>query len=74
MTEIDEFMIEKCPECEEKIEILPIREPLKEEITAMTMNLTQRATFTEPSYSPSLKTYKCSNPKCWVTKITESWE
>jgi len=62
-----------CPECGKKVEKLPIREPIQEGVTSMTMNLSTAATYIGPSYSPSLFTYKCSNPKCWVTKVELSW-
>lgn len=70
-------MIEKCPECKEKINILELQESLPESVTTMSLNLTQSATINypgQPSYAPTWRTYKCSNPKCWVTKIKESWD
>lgn len=67
-------MIEKCPECKEKIDILPQQEPNPPE-TNSTFTYSQDTTIDlGVSYPPTSKTYKCSNPKCWVTKITESWE
>jgi len=64
-----------CPECEEKIELIPIRESLPESTATMSFNLTQTVgTFIVPSYASTLRTYKCSNPKCWVTKVELSWD
>jgi len=68
-------MIEKCPECKEKIDILQIQEPNPESTTNNTFAFTQTTTTIGfPTYPPTSKIYKCSNPKCWVTKITESWD
>ena len=67
-------MIEKCPECNEKIDILKIQEPNPPSTTTGTFDFAQTCTIGLPSYPSTSKTYKCSNPKCWVTKITESWE
>jgi len=64
----------KCPECGEKIKLIPIQEPLPESTSTMTLNLTQSVgTYGGPSYAPTSRTYKCSNPKCWVTKVELSW-
>lgn len=67
-------MIEKCPECNEKIDILPEQEPNPSSTTS-TFTYTQATTIdfgiTYPSTS---KIYKYPNPKCWVTKIKESLE
>ena len=65
-------MIEKCPECDGKIEILPIQEPSPQ--STSTMSLSSTITFNTETYPPTSRTYKCSNPKCWVTKIRLSWE
>jgi len=66
-------MIEKCPACKEMIETLLTREP-----NPSSTSTTGAATITYDlgitTYPPTSKMYKCSNPKCWVTKITESWE
>jgi len=70
-------MIDKCPECDYIIEELPTREPIPETMTgsAGAFTLTQTATtWTCYSYTSTSKTYKCSNPKCWVTKIKQDWE
>jgi hypothetical protein len=59
---------------------MPVREPTGETGTfpmATITTGTDAGNFvfnTGPSYGPTSRTYKCSNPKCWVTKITESWE
>lgn len=67
-------MIEKCPECKEKIDILQIQEPNPPSTTGtFTYDLTTLIDC-GLSYPSTTKTYKCSNPKCWVTKITESWQ
>lgn len=66
-------MTEKCPECNEKIDILPTQEP--ESPSPTTTSLQFSTTFNmDVTYSSTSITYKCSNPKCWVTKINESWE
>lgn len=68
-------MIENCPECGDTIAKMPIREPIPESTTAMMTNITSATTdIGWPHYESSMAIYKCSNPKCWVTKITESWE
>ena len=61
-----------CPECKKEMKLLPQREPLPESTTTMAMNMTT-TTFTGQSYSPTSKTFKCSNPECWVTKMELSW-
>lgn len=66
-------MIEKCPECKEKIDILQTLEPNPQSTSTFAYNLTTTVDF-GISYPSTTKTYKCSNPKCWVTKITESWQ
>ena len=66
-------MIEKCPECNEKIDILPEAVPITQS-TGTTFQYNISTTIDSVSYPPTTKTYKCSNPKCWVTKITESWQ
>ena len=63
----------QCPECDYKIELIPVRKPQEEGVTTMTMNLTQATTITGPFYAATSKTYKCTNPKCWVTKVELSW-
>lgn len=69
-------MIEKCPECKEKIDILQIQEPNSLSIVTISSSTITAgwATSDGITYTPASKTYKCSNPKCWVTKIKESWE
>lgn len=68
-------MIDKCPACDEKIDILPTQEPTLQSTTSTTGTVDFTSTFYFPtSYPSTTKTYKCSNPKCWVTKIRESWE
>jgi len=67
-------MIEKCPECDGEIDVLPIQSPEIESVTSTVQNLTFTGSTTGQSYAPTSKMYKCSNPKCWVTKIKESWE
>lgn len=66
-------MIEKCPECKEKIDILTQQEPSPPSTSTFAYNLTTTLDY-GICYPSTTKTYKCSNPKCWVTKITESWE
>jgi len=67
-------MIEKCPECNEKIDILPQAVPITQS-TGSTWQYTLSTTIDYGvTYPSTTKTYKCSNPKCWVTKITERWE
>lgn len=66
-------MIEKCPECNEKIDILPTQEPNSPSTNTFSYNLTATIDW-DISYPSTTKIYKCSNPKCWVTKITESWQ
>jgi len=63
-----------CPECGEKIGLIPIREPLPESSIGGTYLTQTASTFTGSTYSPTSKTYKCSNPKCWVTKVELNWE
>lgn len=69
-------MIDKCPECNEKIEILPIQKSNPDSNTTGTLNFSQNISNAVifPTYPSTSRTYKCSNPKCWVTKISESWE
>jgi len=70
----------KCPECNQEILIMPIREPVPNSTaggaaTAFAMNSTQDISWPyQVSYTPTSRDYKCCNPKCWVTKITEDWE
>ncbi len=67
----------RCPECKELITIMPNRKPLDPGAGTFPMatDTTYTGTFTlGPNYGPNSITYKCSNPLCWVTKITESWE
>ncbi len=67
-------MIDKCPECKVKIDVLPIQES-EPQSTSMGSTMSTTVTYDlNATYPPSSKTYKCSNPKCWVTKITESWK
>ncbi len=66
-------MIKECPECKEKIDILPEAVPITQ-YTGSTFQYNISTTIDCVSYAPTTKTYKCSNPKCWVTKITESWQ
>jgi len=64
-------MIEKCPECDVKVSVL-LDQPSESQTTGtFTMSTT---TFSDVSYSPTSEQYKCPNPRCWVTKIKESWE
>lgn len=73
-------MDKTCQECNEKIELLPEQEPTPSTTstgTSMTSSITTTETFTFYTgiqFPPTTKIYKCSNPKCWVTKITESWK
>ena len=70
-----------CPECDVKVDEMPTRSfewgNTVGTFPMVTMDGTDTAdvgsTLTA-SYPEPKKTYKCSNPKCWVTKITESWE
>jgi len=77
----------KCPECGGDVRLMPIREPLPEPASAGThpewnanagtspmVTYTVGSTMIGSNYSPTSRIYKCPNPKCWVTKITESWE
>lgn len=67
-------MIEKCPECNEKIGLLEYQNPLPESTSTMAMTVnTATYDFGSPSYASTRIIYKCANPKCWVTKIEESW-
>jgi len=68
-------MIQKCPQCDEPIALLPIREPIPEDTSgATTLTMTQTMNWPyQPQYTSTNLTYKCSNEKCWVTKIEESW-
>ena len=62
-----------CPECKKEMKLLPEQQPLPEFTTTMSMNVTASFTLTGQSYSPTSKTFKCSNPECWVTKMELSW-
>lgn len=63
-----------CPECNTEILEIPKREPLPKTTLDTTANINYAGTaFIGESYSPTTKDYKCSNPKCWVTKINLSW-
>ena len=66
-------MIEKCPECDAKIYVL-LDQPSDAQTTTGTFTMSTTTTFSDVSYAPTSEQYKCSNPKCWVTKITESWQ
>ncbi len=58
----------KCLECKKEMKLLPQREPLETTTgTSLTYNITTQ------SYPPTSKTFKCSNPECWVTKLDLSW-
>ena len=63
----------KCPECKKEMKILVQREPLPEPTTGGTALTFAAQTFTIPSYSSTSKTFKCSNPECWVTKLELNW-
>jgi len=63
-------MIEKCPECNEKIDVLLTQEPNS---SSAEFTYSMSTTYYNETYSPTSKIYKCSNPKCWITKINESW-
>ena len=68
-------MIEKCPVCDEKIYILIIQPPETSTTSGGTLTMsTPTTTFSDISYTLTTHIYKCCNPKCWVTKIKESWE
>ncbi len=58
-----------CPECKKEMKLLPQREPLE---TTTGSNLIFNVSTGSP-YSPTSKTFKCSNPECWVTKLDLSW-
>lgn len=68
--------LEKCPECDFKIVIMPVRDPLPPDTTTtMTVNTTMDIGYGfAPNYGPTSRTYKCINEKCWVTKIEVSWK
>lgn len=67
-------MEDKCPECKDKIELITIREHLPNTTSTGSLAYAGTITFNVPEYPATSKTYKCSNPKCWVTKIHVSWE
>ncbi len=67
-------MIEKCPECDMVIDLMPMQKPIPESTSTMAMTVNAATyDFGGPSYASTRITYKCANPKCWVTKIEESW-
>ena len=66
-------MMDKCPECKENIDILPIQMVLDQSSGIGGVAFTQ-VTGTSLNSNHTSNTYKCPNTKCWVTKITESWE
>jgi hypothetical protein len=63
-----------CPECNKEILDIVVREPIQVTLTGADSITMSATTYTGPSYSPTSKTFKCSNPKCWVTKVKISWE
>ncbi len=64
----------QCPECKKEMKILPQREPIETTTgSSVTPNNMFPITYTTQSYSPTSKTFKCSNPECWVTKLDLSW-
>lgn len=63
----------KCPECKKEMKLLVQREPLQEPTVGTTNTNTWIASIGGPQYSPTSKTFKCSNPECWVTKLDLSW-
>ena len=63
----------KCPECKKEMKLLPKQQPLPESSTTMSMNLTASSFSGGATYSSTSKTFKCSNPECWVTKTELSW-
>jgi len=66
-------MTEKCPQCNEKVDVLFTQ--TANPLSTSTMSLSGSTTVDHGlAYPPTNITYKCSNPKCWVTKINESWE
>ena len=68
-------MIKQCPECQAEIKEMPVRKALEPGTGTFPMVTTYTGAVSfGPDYGPTEKTYKCSNPGCWVTKITESWE
>ncbi len=58
-------MIEKCPECNKDILIL---------LQNGTVNCTTNSIINGCHSESTIKKYKCSNPECWVVKITKTWE
>ena len=63
----------KCVECKKEMKLLPQRQSLPE-TTAMTSTVyVDTYTGIMPSFPPTSKTFKCSNPECWVTKMELSW-
>lgn len=62
----------KCPECDINILEIPKRKPLPPS-TTNTITHTSTMMFDTVSYSSTSQDYKCSNPKCWVTKVNLSW-
>ena len=67
-------MIEKCPECNEKIDAL-VDQPVETgNTTGLFTMVTMTTAYSDVLHAATGKTYKCSNPKCWASKINESWE
>ena len=65
-----------CPECKHKAAPLVIREPIDNSSTVgATTQMTTAYTFScGPTYSPTQKTFKCINEKCWVSNIEIYWK
>lgn len=62
-----------CPECEKRADLMPIRKPLENDISTTLANITAASTMVGDSYSSTIKSFKCANPKCWVSKVELRW-
>ena len=60
-----------CPECKKEAREKP--EIITSTITTSTIQFPLTYSTTDIESSITSKTYKCSNPDCWVTKVELSW-
>ena len=67
-------MIERCPECNEKISLLLTQGKITEEKIPYSERDEEVSDSDMTILDDNCSTYKCPNPECWVTKIKESWE
>ena len=64
-----------CPECEQEVKVLPDKPIMGFTASATTVdfNATSGSLTVLNQPVPTSEVYKCSNEKCWVTRIEVDW-